>query len=251
MKMYLLGRFGLTALLAAAATTAVAQPPLSGSQRTNGVLGGSDPRDADGNFYDQVRYTLRAGQSVTVTANRADGSELDPVVEVYGPGSASPLFRDDDGGGYPNARLAFTAPRAGIYTVRVRSFGSSRGAYDLTLSSGGGQPPLTGQLQTYNSGNFNDSVPRRDNGAHYRDYRVTLSAGEFLVLRMQSSSFDSYLFVYDAGNEGGTALASNDDFGTLDSALLFRAPRAGTYTIRASQLSHGDGAYVLRSDRLR
>jgi hypothetical protein len=106
-------------------------------------------------------------------------------------------------------------------------------------------------LQPINQGRFNTSVPTLPSGAHYRDYRVRLNAGEFVVLRMESNEFDAYLYVYEAGAENGQPLASNDDFGSLNSAILFRAPRTGVYTVRASELGHGDGAYTLRFDRLR
>jgi hypothetical protein len=245
MKRHLYAFIGL-AILPGLSSIASAQERLTTVQSGNGVLGGSDRRDANGNYYDDFRFVLDAGQRVRVNAVRPAGSSLDPIVEVYAPGQSQYLDRNDDGGGFPNARLEFVAPRAGTYVIRVLSFGSTTGPYDISIE------PLAAvaaaqNLSTVNNGRFDNSVPTVG-GAHYRDYRVQLSAGQDIVLRMDSPTFDSVIRVYPAGGEGGQPLAENDDFGgTLNSGLLFRAPRSGAYTIRATELSHGDGAYTLRA----
>lgn len=227
------------------AGSAQAQPRLTGPQAGNGVLGGTDRRDSAG-FYDDFQFALEAGQRVRATANRPQGSALDPILEIYAPGSGQYIARDDDGGGFPNARIEFTAPRSGTYTIRVRAYGGTTGPYDIRIE------PMTATaqaetLRSVNQGRFNTSVPTIG-GVHYRDYRIQLNSGQDIVLRMDSSDFDPVIRVFYAGQEGGSPLAVNDDFGgSLNSALLFRAPRTGTYTIRATELSHGDGGYVLRA----
>lgn len=239
--------YALTALAAAAGIggTAAAQQRLTAPQVGNGVLGGSDRRDSAG-FYDDYTFQLDAGQRVRASAFRPQGSTLDPILEIYGPGGGQYIARDDDGGGFPNARVEFVAPRAGAYTIRLRAFGSTSGPYDIRIE------PVTAMaeaetLGTVNNGRFNNSVPTIG-GAHYRDYRIRLNAGQDIVLRMDSPDFDSVIRVFEAGREDGDALAMNDDFGgSLNSGLLFRAPRTGTYTVRATELSHGDGGYTLRA----
>jgi hypothetical protein len=223
-----------------------AQTALTSPQGSNGLLGGSDPRDSSGSYYDDYRFRIEAGQRIRASASRPGGSQLDPVLEVYAPGQSQPIAVNDDGGGFPNALLEFVAPRSGTYVVRVRSYGSSTGAYDFRIE------PLTQlsatlSLGAVNNGRFDNSVPRNGQ-VHYIDYEVQLRAGQDIVLRMNADSFDSVIQVFSAGSEGGSPLAVNDDFGgTLNSALLFRAPRDGTYIVRATQLSHGDGPFVLRS----
>jgi len=243
-KLWALIGFGI---FAGANGTAIAQQRLTASQTGNGVLGGSDPRDSAGSFYDDFQFTLDAGQRVRVEASRPAGSSLDPVIEIYAPGQSQYIARDDDGGDFPNARVEFVAPRAGTYVFRVLSFGSSTGPYDLRIA------PIVataqaGNLATVNEGRFNNSVATLANGAHYRDYRVQLTAGQDIALRMNSADFDSIIRIYVAGSESGQPLDTNDDFGgSLNSGLLFRAPRSGSYTVRATELSHRDGAYVLRA----
>jgi len=235
-------------LVVAAATAAVpASAQLTQTQRTNGMIGGSDARDSNGRQYDDFRVSLSAGQRVRVIANRAEGSSLDPYLEIFAP-SGNRIAYDDDSGGYPNARTEFAAGAAGNYMVRVRSFSSSTGGYDLIIE------PLSSRfaLQAVNNGSFNNSVPTLANGAHYRDYAINLAAGEEILLRLDSGRFDPIVQVFHSGSEGGAPLASDDDGGAgLNSMLLFRAPRAGAYTVRATELGHGDGEYVLRMNRLR
>ncbi len=223
-------------------------------QNTNGFLGGSDARDSDNRYYDEFTVQLSAGQRVRISASRSEGGNLDPYLEIYSPSGGNPIATDDDSGGYPNARLEFTAPGPGTYRIRVRGYSSSStGPYDLVvepLAIARAESAL--QLNAVNQGRFDNSAPSlRPGGPHYRDYNIWLAAGEEILVRLDSSDFDSYLYVYHAGAESGTALASDDDGGTgLNSSLTFRAPRAGVYTIRASQLAHRDGAYVLRMNRL-
>ncbi len=224
-------------------------------QRTNGFLGGSDSRDAGNRYYDDFTIQLPAGQRVRVSANRTEGGDLDPYLEIYGPGGGRPIATDDDGGGYPNARLEFSASSPGAYRIRVRGYSSSStGPYDLVVEPLATARPAAAilPLNPVNQGRFDNSSPSlRAGGPHYRDYNIWLAGGEEILLRLDSGDFDSYLYVYHAGEEGGRALASDDDGGQgLNSSLTFRAPRAGVYTIRASQLGHGDGAYVLRMNRL-
>jgi len=234
--------------LAAAAgisSQATAQQRLTSTQAGNGVLGGTDRRDSSG-YYDDFVFQLDAGQRVRASAMRPQGSSLDPILEVYAPGQSQYLARDDDGGGFPNSRIEFVAPRSGSYVFRIRGYANSTGPYDVRFE------PLMATAQVLNldpvnNGRFDNSTPRVGE-VHYRDYRVRLNAGQDIVVRMNSGEFDSVIRIFEAGGEGGNALAVNDDFGgSLNSGLLFRAPRTGTYTVRATQLGHGDGAYTLRA----
>ena len=45
---------------------------------------------------------------------------------------------DDDGGGFPNARIDYVAPRTGAYTIIASTFNGSLGAYNLSVREQGG-----------------------------------------------------------------------------------------------------------------
>jgi hypothetical protein len=81
----------------------------------------------------------------------------------------------------------------------------------------------------------------------YDDYSFTARAGQRLEAVLRAEDFDAYLEVFAPG-AADEAFASDDDGmgeGT-NSRLLFTAPEAGTYRLRARSLSGTDGgAYSL------
>jgi Bacterial pre-peptidase C-terminal domain len=235
------------ALLLSAAMTGTAQAQLIFTDET-GEVGPGDRRDGENNLYDEYSFTANAGEQLRISVNNL--SDLDPYVIVYGPGGAE-IVRNDDANDSLNAQVLFNVPRSGAYRVVVRGFLGSTGRYRVVMENLSYRAPATLRLTGDQTGMFNTSVPRiNGDGVHYIDYRVRLTAGQEIVINMQSGDFDSYLYVYDAGNLN-SALASNDDSnGTLDSAILFVAPRTGDYVVRASQLSHADGSYRLTVRRM-
>ncbi|MFN9717692.1 MAG: PPC domain-containing protein, partial [Planctomycetota bacterium] len=83
------------------------------------------------------RIAMKAGQplSIDVFARRL-GSDLDPVVRVYGPDGAEVAFKDDIPGAEGDAQLQFTAVADGEYRIEVRDVrysGSGRHFFHLRL----------------------------------------------------------------------------------------------------------------------
>lgn len=214
-----------------------------------GNLEAGDRRDSQNRLYDEYWIDLQAGQSIRARTVRQ--GNFDPIIEVYHP-NGTMISRNDDGGGGLDAMVTFSADRSGRYLIRVFGWSDTRGGYRILgdWMNPTPQQPAAYWLRGENADSFNDSVGRLSNGSHYRDYRVRMAAGEELVFHMDSSTFDAYLYVFDANNMSN-ALATNDDSnGSLNSTILFRAPRNGDYIVRASQLSHADGSYRLWVRRL-
>ncbi len=68
-----------------------------------------------------------------------------------------------------------------------------------------------------------------EDGAHYDVWRVTASAGQQVVVQMDSDELDAYLRVL--GRDGAT-IATDDDGGSETNARVeFRAPYAGGYFV--------------------
>lgn len=61
---------------------------------------------------------MKAGQTVIIDmmAKKADGNKIDPYLFLESPAKVI-LARDDDSGGFPNARIMYRIPQDGEYTV--------------------------------------------------------------------------------------------------------------------------------------
>lgn len=78
-------------------------------------------------------YDGVAGETIIINMRTTDDVS-DPLVRVLDP-SGNEIGRDDDGGGFPNARLQLTLPVDGTYTIIAGVFSERYGAYEITLSS--------------------------------------------------------------------------------------------------------------------
>ncbi|CAN5372185.1 hypothetical protein BH23ACT9_BH23ACT9_37020 [soil metagenome] len=77
-------------------------------------------------------YTGAAEQTIVITMRALDDT-VDPLLTVLDP-SGNEIGRDDDGGGFPNARLQLTLPADGTYTIVAGVFGSRYGEFELTVA---------------------------------------------------------------------------------------------------------------------
>jgi hypothetical protein len=89
------------------------------------------------------RFDAVLGQTWVFTLSAADGSSLDPALELFAGDTSQgeAIASDDDGGGGLNARLRFTAPQSGRYVLRAYSVGVTEGAYRLVAEEGVPVPP--------------------------------------------------------------------------------------------------------------
>lgn len=84
---------------------------------------------------DLYTFTGTAGQSVTITMNRA--SLRDPYLILVGP-DGTVVEADDDDGGNQNALITRSLPSSGTYTIEATAYRSSdRGTYTLTVTVSG------------------------------------------------------------------------------------------------------------------
>jgi plastocyanin/uncharacterized protein YdeI (BOF family) len=93
---------------------------------------------------DTYVFDANAGSVVTIAMNREANTGLDPFLELEGPSLAG--ITDDDSGGDLNARIVYTLPANGRYTIVARSCCGTTGVYTLSVAvqSGGRQPAPPG-----------------------------------------------------------------------------------------------------------
>lgn len=114
----------------------VRQPVAIGAgRRVRDALIDGDAYDDDGRYFHEYTYTARRGERLVITVAAED---LDTFVQV-GTGSDVTfelIAEDDDSGDDLDARLEWTAPRAGEYTIRVTTAGPEEtGEYELLVQS--------------------------------------------------------------------------------------------------------------------
>jgi hypothetical protein len=97
------------------------------------------------------QFEGHAGQIVSLIAV-STGGDLDPVLQVIGPGGEAVAENDDLDSLVRDAGLeALTLPADGTYTVRVSRYqgaqGSTRGSYELTLTPGFAREAVRGEFE--------------------------------------------------------------------------------------------------------
>jgi hypothetical protein len=110
----------------------------------------------------------------------------------------------------------------------------------------GGVPP-TALVLVGGQASFNGNLAATDNtfnGKLHKQFNITFVQGKTYQIDNRNNGgafgFDPYLILI---GPDGTVLAQNDDFGgTLDSRIVHRADRTGTYQILATSLSGRDTA---------
>lgn len=242
---------GLAAAVAAPAM-AQSQSPLSPGRTVNGRIEDGDSSVPDNAWrYDSYAIQARAGQRFEAVMR---SEVFDSYLEVFGPdGGETPVASDDDGlGEGTHARLRFAASEDGTYVLRARPLsGRDGGAYTLALSE---RPrarpaPRPGRIRIGQTlqGRLATNDGEAEDGSTYDAFTVRLEAGERIAIDLNSDDFDPVVRI---GRAGGpfSELSMNDDGSDtgLNARLLFTAPEAGEYLIRATALGgSGEGAYSL------
>ncbi len=200
-----------------------------------------------------------AGQIITVVAQAADASAIDPVLEWVSPEGERSAYNDD----WAGERTDLTAPdgfeslaasdsalirlvltQTGTYSARVNTFnGEGVGEVSLTVSV---EPIRTLMMgQPYSVGLHRAEVA---------GLALELSAGQTVTLTAHDPSgrLDSLLEVISPDGQIG---ASNDDHGTedihlnrFDSRLTFTAVAAETYTVRVRDFLGRAGVMTVTVD---
>jgi hypothetical protein len=237
---------------------------LTVGDEVQGALSAADVREQSDSYVEAWSLEGRAGQSVTVDMI---SDAFDAYLYIIGPGLGETL-QDDDGAGACHARITFTFLENGTFRVIASSTGARQtGTYVLRVSDtpgpvaeyscGGMNPGSLTDLPTNGrrlevgdvvSSSLTGESPTIDEGRRAEAWLLEGRADESVVLTLESSAFDSYLYVTGPGL--GDVLSDDDGAGDLNSRLAFTFPADARYIVVASQLSAGPtGAYTLRVEQ--
>jgi hypothetical protein len=200
--------------------------------------------------YDDYRFEARAGQRLEAVL-RSDA--FDAYLGLYAEGSDTALAEDDDGlNEDTNARLRFTPETSGTYVLRARTLsGLDGGDYSLSLRERPAPPraprPAGLRVGGEQTGELTARDPEQEDGGRYDAYAFRAAAGQRVIVTLESEAFDPKVLVGRMNGSGFVELAQNDDGPDdgLNSRLVFMAPAAGEYVIRATALQDGEGRYTV------
>jgi hypothetical protein len=209
---------------------------------------------------DNINYEMRygfsgsAGDVITVSAVRAEGSNLDIVLVLLNADGETITENDDRDLNTTDAEITeFVLPTTGDYTIVVTRFrgidGFSTGDFVLTLTRVTGttvdndtdtQPNTSNTTLTY--GDTAQGVI--DNRTFEIRYTFEGTVGDIISIHMiadEGSFLDSSLALIDPS---GQIAIENDDvnLSTIDAGIEdFRLEETGTYTIVATRFGDADG----------
>jgi hypothetical protein len=158
------------------------------------------------------------------------------------------LAKDDDSGGFVNARINFHCSSAGPYRVVCTTFGGGTGAFSLTIQESAlakaenltlkeGMVNVDAKLTTM------DSMDAVQTHSACKIFAITLAKEKAYQIDMISKDIDSFLRLEDPT---GKELAKDDDGGDGRNARIrFNCPKDGEYRIIATTYFGGTGSFSL------
>lgn len=197
---------------------------------------------------------LNAGD-ILVASTFALTEGIDPTLTLLDANGAILGQSDDRGDGTLNSQIIHQVARGGRFEVVASTFGGAGvGNYVLSLAvDPNARAPLNfasieGQPIARHEGQLNEAQPTRE-------YNVELAAGQTLLAFSDATSGDLDT-VLRLNSPEGLPVAINDDRGdgSLNSAVAFTAPAAGTYRLELyrfpqSNSSGGFNLVLLSVDR--
>jgi len=202
------------------------------AQSHNGTLASGDATLGQGEFYDDYWVDVRAGQWVEIDMTSDD---FDTYVIAVAPGGDDQQ-NDDHEGSTRRSHLRFQATESGRYRVMATSYaGGERGAYRLSIDTGGGLAAgLRGDRggdggDRFESGELRDGDATLRSGEYRDEYTFDGRAGQSVVLDLRSRDFDPYLILVRPDGEQD----DNDDYqGDLTRSLISTTlPADGRYRV--------------------
>ncbi|WP_159783889.1 trypsin-like peptidase domain-containing protein [Sodalinema gerasimenkoae] len=214
--------------------------PIRGSLGPN-----SNVLPVDNSYFNAYSFEGRSRQTVVLDLT---SDEFDAYLILLDSNGNS-IAQDDDGGDGTDARIVTQLPANDTYIVLANSFrGGESGRYQLTLRSQAGQ--IDSQTRTGILLNEQGVLRTGDpmlpqDGSLYHEHQFEGRAGQLVTINLESSEFDTYLFLFD--NEGNL-IDANDDIspGNTNSRLMLRLPYTGTYSVIVNSYDNtGRGRYQL------
>jgi len=225
------------------------KPEKSGDVTINGELANTDDKDKVRTqcYCKTYKFKMTEGKSYQIDMKSTD---VDSYLRLEDP-QGTQVAADDDGGGFPDARITYKAPKTGEYTIICTTFGdNSTGKFTMTAKSlvVKDAKPIDLELNKQQAAEYKGELTAEDgryNGKKiHKLFLYPMEQGKTYRIDHSSQAFDAYLYLEDPD---GKVVAQNDDNGeSLDSRIVFEATKAGKYRIIATSLGgQGKGNFTL------
>lgn len=107
----------------------------------NGELTNADLKDKVRTDMFCKTYTFKMTEGRTYQIDLKGANQLDTYLRLENPGGEQ-VAEDDDGGGFPDARIVYRAPKSGDYTIICTTFApGATGKFTLTIKDLNGRQP--------------------------------------------------------------------------------------------------------------
>lgn len=228
--------------------------------------------------FQAFRFTGRANDRVVITMESRDTDPYVYLASVDGD-AVRIVGTDDDGGAGVNSRLVATLPATGEYLVVATAYASSDTAqaasYTITLapcddacaaeaveeSSGTSDQDASRLILAAPRRAIQPGVPARSalavgdatlsDGSYFHAYSLEAVAGSVLRASMESSAFDTFLYLYRVADDSLVRVAVDDDGGEDTNSLIeWTVDTTGSYILVANALARDSrGEYTLTVSR--
>ena len=190
-------------------------------------------------YFDQYTFSGTAGQAIRITLQSAAFATL---INIFG--TNNQLINFTNRGTGTTSILELTLPSTGTYLVYASSLqGGVTGSYTLSINTFvcPSTPISVGQTISNVSLATSDCLDRQ---FYYDDYEFFGTAGQQVIISMNSTAFDTYLGVVNSNHQ--LLAVDNDSGGGTNARIAFTPTVSGTYIIEASSfLSNAVGAYTI------
>lgn len=210
-------------------------------QTVTGALASGDCTLSNGSLADPWRFTVTTAAEVRIDLRSAAFDSYLYLTDTLG----SIIAQNDDVSGTTDARIQRTMA-GGVYYIWASSYApGTTGSYSIVVTSldaacSSRMPIAFGASAP---GTLNTADCRSTDGRYVDFWTISVAASQRTRLDLTSTTFDTYLYVYDAN---GALVVADDDGGGASNSRIDRVFAAGSYLVAVTSYAVGaTGNYTL------
>jgi hypothetical protein len=219
--------------------------------REKGEFTTNTPRDKVRKDCPAKLYALKCVEGRTYTIDLRS-EDFDAFLRLEDSSGKQVADDDDSGGGVKgqDARIVFTAPKTGNYTICATSFNAdAKGKYTLSVDHDGKGKDVAIDYILDVKGKLTKEDKKdtaRGGNCYCKTFKIEMKPKTSYVIELDSKDFDAYLRLE---NDEAKEIGADDDGAKvgLNAKLVYACDKAGMYTIIATSFNEVEvGEFNLR-----